>query len=313
MVILWYLVLGGLMAGYFALAGFDYGVGLLYRGLGRDDADRRRALNAVGPFFLGNEVWIVAAAGVLLAAFPRLEERLFHVAYPLVVALILGLVAVNAGVQLRSRGRWRRGFDGLILVASAVLAIGWGMLLGNLLTGLRPGAGLFGWYPWLGGLALLAILALHGAAYLAWRAPEPVAGRAAARAARLAPVAAAVTLVAFAGGIVAGVPRPVPAVLLGLLLLGALGLAWLATRRRRPGWAVAATAVAAALPVVLVGICRYPEIMPGLRVADGAAAGPTLHLLGVAALPLIPLLLAVQAAAWWAYRRRADRPAPSYW
>src|SRR5688572_22830904 len=109
MELFWYAILGGLFAAYFGLAGIDYGVGLVLPTI-RDEADRRRALNAIGPMFLGNEVWIVGAAGVLIAAFPRLEGELFVATSPILVAVLLGLVAINAAVQLRSRGRRRRGF-----------------------------------------------------------------------------------------------------------------------------------------------------------------------------------------------------------
>src|SRR5439155_172690 len=122
---------------YFALGGLDIGVGLLLPV--HPYQTRRAALNALGPFFLGNEVWIIGAAGALLAAFPRVESALFHAAYPLVIAIVAGLVGINAGVQLRSRPAGtgpRAAFDGLIAVSAAVLAFGWGALLGNLLTGL---------------------------------------------------------------------------------------------------------------------------------------------------------------------------------
>jgi cytochrome d ubiquinol oxidase subunit II len=68
----WYLLLLSLFAGYFVLGGVDYGVGLLLAGE-PDPAQRRRALTAIGPFFLPNEVWLVVALGVLFGAFPMIE------------------------------------------------------------------------------------------------------------------------------------------------------------------------------------------------------------------------------------------------
>ena len=77
----WYALLGAFFAGYLVLGGYDYGVGLL---LARrtTPAGRRAALNAVGPFFLGNEVWLVAAVGILFGAFPTLEGELLSGLYP---------------------------------------------------------------------------------------------------------------------------------------------------------------------------------------------------------------------------------------
>ena len=102
----WYCVLGAVFVAYFVLGGLDQGVVMLLPTLRGDDA-RRSALNAIGPMFLGNEVWIVGAVGVLIAAFPRLEAELFHAAYPALIAAVLGLAALNAGVRLCGPLAWR--------------------------------------------------------------------------------------------------------------------------------------------------------------------------------------------------------------
>ena len=93
---LWLLVLGTLTVGYFALAGFDYGTGLLLPFRGKDEA-----LHRMTPFFLGNEVWLVAAIGVLFAAFPRLEGELLSGAHSTFTLVLAGLVLFMAAVQLR--------------------------------------------------------------------------------------------------------------------------------------------------------------------------------------------------------------------
>src|SRR6266545_3331668 len=80
---IWLLVLGGLFAGWFALDGFSLGVGMLLPYLGGRPDHRRTAVTAFGPFFLANEVWLLAAVTVLTAAFPRLEADLFAACYPL--------------------------------------------------------------------------------------------------------------------------------------------------------------------------------------------------------------------------------------
>ncbi|MEV6931717.1 cytochrome d ubiquinol oxidase subunit II, partial [Dactylosporangium sp. NPDC051485] len=171
----WYLILGFTFVAYFVLGGLDQGVAMLLPAL-RGDGERRAALNAIGPMFLGNEVWVVGAVGVMAAAFPRLDGELFAAAYPAVVAIVLALLALNAGVQLRSRGRWRAGFDALIAAAGLVLALGWGLLFGVLLHGVPLAGGrVHGLAPladpqvWCTAVANVLLVLAHGAAFLLWR------------------------------------------------------------------------------------------------------------------------------------------------
>ena len=324
MELLWWVALGLLFATYFALGGLDYGVGMLLPAMSGDD-ERRAALNALGPRFLGNEVWVVAAIGVLFGAFPLLEGALLSGAQPLVVALLLALMAVNAGVQLRSRavGWGRRAFDVLITAASGVLAVGWGALLGTLLTG-YPGAtggsGGFGHLlsipALLCGLTTAALFARHGAAYLQANLPDgPARARAGRIAGRLTPVALAVTALTMVATAALGhVGQPVPAVIGGVVVLAATAPTRVAGR-----WMVVLTALAAALPVVVVGLAVYPLALPapdgvaGLTVTAAAAGPDTLRILTWLTAPMVPLLIGFQVMCWRVFRIRADRPATVYW
>ena len=136
---LWLVVLGTLTVGYFALAGFDYGTGLLL-------PFRRRevALQRMNPFFLGNEVWLVAAIGVLFAAFPRLEGELLSGAHSTFTLVLAGLVLFMAAVQLRLW--WLLVFTGALMVS-----VGWGLFLAHLLHA-----------PWPVALVLQVLFAVHG-------------------------------------------------------------------------------------------------------------------------------------------------------
>jgi cytochrome d ubiquinol oxidase subunit II len=303
--LLWYVLLGALLAGYLALAGYDYGVGM---GLLATPPDRRRpALNAIGPWFLGNEVWIVATVGVLLAAFPRAEAALFSRGYPVVGAVLVGLVAVNAGVQLRSRARRCGGFDLTIAIASAVVAVGWGILLGYLYTGTFAG-----WFPYLAGVSFATVVLLHGAVFLAMRLRDQATGLPPRVLVWPALGLAAVTV---AGAAIDRPPlgNPVWGLAIAVTFLLALGVAALAIREHRYGWAFVATTLAVTVPLLAIGAARYPHLLPGLDVPAAVAGPETLDLLNIAVLPLLPLLLAVQVFSWWAYRRRAGAALPVYW
>ncbi|MGN9774356.1 cytochrome d ubiquinol oxidase subunit II [Micromonospora sp. H33] len=331
----WYALLGAFFATYLVLGGYDYGVGLL---LARrtDPARRRAALNAVGPFFLGNEVWLVAAVGLLFGAFPLLEGELLSGLYPAVVGALAGVILVTAGVQLRSRpaaARARATWDRVVVVGSLLAALGWGAVLAGLLQGVPLHADghvagvahLFTPFVAAAGLAVVALVAVHGATFLALRLPAAEAEPTARTAGRLVPVALAAVGTAAVVGVLsdrvrAAAQRPVVGVLLLGLLVAALLAARVALARPRPGLAFAATATALAVPVALVGATLWPYALvstvdPGasLTVADAAASGPTLRLLGWLTVPLVPALLGFQAMCWWVFRGRTDGRAPVYW
>ncbi|MCG5435475.1 cytochrome d ubiquinol oxidase subunit II, partial [Micromonospora foliorum] len=173
----WYALLGLFFASYLVLAGYDYGVGLLLaRGVG--PAGRREALTALGPFFLGNEVWLVATVGILFGAFPLLEGELLAGCYPAVVGALVGVILVTVGVQLRSRPtdeRSRARWDRVLVVGSALAALGWGVLLAALLQGVPLQADghvagvahLATPFAAAAGLAMVTLVAVHGATFLA--------------------------------------------------------------------------------------------------------------------------------------------------
>lgn len=161
--------------GYLVLAGADVGVGMLLPWLGRDQRERRLVIASFAPFFLGNEVWLVAAAGLVAGAFPGLEHRLLEELYPLVVVLLVGWVVRDTGLWLRGRvdaAAWRSVWDGAIVAGSWALALAWGSVLGSVLAGGGLNAGSAA------GLPLAALFAWHGAGFARWRLPAELAARA---------------------------------------------------------------------------------------------------------------------------------------
>lgn len=355
MEIAWYALLGFFFASYLVLGGFDYGTGLL---LARavPPAERRIALNAVGPFFLGNEVWLVASAGILFGAFPMLEGELLAGLHPAVVLALIGVVTVTVAVPSRSRPgseRARNRWDRLIVAGSTATAAGWGAVLAGMLQGVPlradhlhlDGVGhLLTPFVAAGGLTLVALVAVHGATFLALRMPNGTtrsseqpdrraqpdpstgtAGQFAQVGRRLVPVALAALGAATVVGLLTdrvreAVRQPLPAVLLIAVITAALLACRVALARRRPGLAVAASGVALAAPVLLVGAATWPyalvssiEPTAGLTVTEAAASGPTLRLLGWLVVPLLPVLLGFQVMSWWVFRGRVDSRAPVYW
>jgi cytochrome d ubiquinol oxidase subunit II len=294
----WFATLGALFALYLALGGIDYGVALLLPTM-RSEPARRAALNAIGPMFLGNEVWVVAATGVLLAAFPGVESGLFNGAYPILVALILGLVAINAAVQLRGRADRRAGFDAVITGSGLVLAVGWGIVLAALLHGLPLTADgrvtgfahLFGPAALLFGVMTGVLALVQGATFLDLPARRPFA------------------LIAAGVVVVVALVEGLSPLLAGLLIVALVVV--VLTR------SLLASSLAAALPVLIVGAAVFPDFLVStvdpagtVTVAAGASGDHALQVLTIAAAPLLPLLVLAQVACWWYFRRR---PSTVYW
>ncbi|WP_162794747.1 cytochrome d ubiquinol oxidase subunit II, partial [Nonomuraea lactucae] len=152
--------------GYLVLAGADIGVGMLLPYLGRSGGERREVIAAIAPFFLGNEVWLVAAAGVLAGLFPELEGELLSGDYSLVVTLLVSWIVRDMGLWLRGRmpgAGWRRFWDGAVVAGSWGLALSWGGLLSHVLLGIRGPVAL------LPALVMAALFATHGLAFAALR------------------------------------------------------------------------------------------------------------------------------------------------
>jgi len=332
---IWYALLGLFFASYLVLGGYDYGVGLMLAHRW-SPVDRRAALTAIGPFFLGNEVWLVAAVGILFGAFPMLEGELLASLYPAVALALAGVVVVTAAVQLRSRpatAAARTRWDRVIVAGSSLAALGWGAVLGGLLQGVPLRADghvadvghLFTPFAAACALSLVALVAVHGAAFLAMRLPEGASGQIARLGRRLVPIALAAVGAATIMGLLSNrvrqaMQQPTVAVLMPVFLVTALLVAGGALTRRRPGIAFTATTLAMAAPVPLVAAITWPYALVstvdpavGLTVADAAASQPTLRLLSWLVMPLLPALLGFQLMSWWVFRGRIDGRTPVYW
>ncbi len=174
----WFLVIGALFSGYAILDGFDFGAGAWHLFFKKEHS-RRVALNAVGPVWDGNEVWLVIGGGALFAGFPVMYATLFSSLY---VPFMLFLVCIIfRAISIEFRGKeemawWRKTWDIGYSVSSTLLAFLLGVVLGNVLQGIAigpqyqyQGAGFFEFlnpYALMTGITTLALFMVHGAIYL---------------------------------------------------------------------------------------------------------------------------------------------------
>lgn len=173
----WFLLIGAVFSGYAILDGFDLGAGAWHLFF-RKEKSRRIALNAVGPVWDGNEVWLVIGGGALFAGFPHVYATLLSAMYIPFMLFLLFLILRAISIEFRSKEPmkwWRSLWDTIYSVASIALALSLGLVLGNVLQGMAIGpdkefAG--SWleflnpYAFLVGLTTLALFMMHGAIYL---------------------------------------------------------------------------------------------------------------------------------------------------
>lgn len=328
---IWFLIIAVLWTVYFVLDGFDFGVGVLLPVVGRNDIDRRVAVNTVGPLWDGNEVWLIVAGAAMFAAFPEWYASLFSGFY---LALLLILVAlILRGVAFEFRGkidsvRWRRNWDRVIVGSSAVPALLWGVAFANIVAGVPLDARheftgtlftLLNPYALLGGLSTLLLFSLHGAVFLSLKTHGGIRVRA-RQAAHMLGVATVVVGGAFlvwtyfAHGAVWTI---VPVLVGAAALIGAVVM----IDRMREGWAFLLTALAiVAVTVTLFG-SLYPDVLPSstsaansLTTVNAASTPYTLTIMTWVAVAFTPIVMAYQAWTFWVFRRRigsTDIPASS--
>jgi cytochrome bd ubiquinol oxidase subunit II len=322
---IWFILIAVLWTGYFVLEGFDFGVGILLPFLGRDDTGRRLMINAIGPVWDGNEVWLLTAGGATFAAFPLWYASLFSGFY---LALLLILVAlIIRGVSFEFRGkvnsaRWRRTWDGAIFAGSALPALLWGVAFANIVRGVPLNAAgvytgnlltLLNPYGLLGGLATLTLFTLHGAIFLALKTTGDLRASARAAAMRVA-VVAVVAAAAFlaVSQLAHGKPATdVTAAVAAVTLLAAVA----AIARGHEGWAFAGTAVTLALAVATLFGDLWPDVLPSttsaaysLTVSNAASGHYTLTVMTWVAVIFTPVVLLYQGWTYWVFRKRLSRP-----
>ncbi len=192
--VIWWLLLGILLIGFAIMDGFDLGAGMLLPLIARSDTERRVVINTIGPVWEGNQVWLILGGGAIFAAWPALYAASFSGFY-LAMLLVLGaLILRPVGFKFRSKmpgARWRTGWDWALFVGGTVPTLVFGVAMGNLLRGVPfsfdeelRATYAFGFFDLLNpfsvfcGLVSIAMLATHGAVYLAMKTDGAVAARA---------------------------------------------------------------------------------------------------------------------------------------
>ena len=186
---IWFFLIGVLLTGYAVLDGFDLGAGFWFLSA-RKEKDRKAILASIGPFWDGNEVWLLTGGGAIFAAFPEVYATVFSGFYLAMILVLLGLILRAVSVEFRNKvpsERWRSVWDVAFSVGSGLPALLFGVAIGNILRGIPLDAaknytggfwGLLNPYALVIGLLGLSMFATHGALYVAVKTDGPLVARA---------------------------------------------------------------------------------------------------------------------------------------
>ncbi len=329
---IWFLLIAILFIGFFVLEGFDYGVGILLPFLGKNDTERRVIINTIGPFWDGNEVWMITAGGAIFAAFPDWYATMFSGYYLALAILLLALIIRGVGFEFRSKNenpRWRKIWDWIIFTGSIVPALLWGVAMANLIRGVPINSemayvGTFGDllnpYTLAAGLTSLIIFTLHGAIFLTLKTDGEVVERAFTAAKRLWPAAMILGFITVGMGYFITDMYERLGINPGVIPLSA-GAAMLAAgwfiSRRESGWAFASTTICIAFSTITIFRGLYPRVMVSsldplwsLTVYNASSGDYTLRVMFIVALVFVPIVLVYQGWSYWVFRKRIRKDSP---
>jgi len=327
---IWFFIVGILFVGYFVLDGFDFGVGMSLPFLGKDDIGRRQIINTIGPVWDLNETWVIVAGACLFAAFPEWYASLFSGFYLALLLILLALILRGVSFEYRHQRdslRWKKGFDTLIVVGSAVPAFLWGVAVANIVQGVPLDADheftgslltLLNPYGLLGGLTTLLLFFTHGVFFVALKTDGQVRRDARALAAKSGIVTVLVAAVFLAWTVQNAVAAGAPAMVLVVACAGAAAVLLIASlvanRIDREGWAFGFGAATVAFAVLTLWLALFPNVMPSstdpagtLTIENASSTDYTLTIMTWAAVIFLPLVLLYQGWTYWVFRKRVTR------
>ena len=359
--LVWWALLGVLLVGFAVMDGFDLGTAALLPFVARTDLERRVVINSVGPVWEGNQVWLVVGAGSIFAAWPPLYGVAFSGFYVAMLAALVPLILRPVAFKFRSKHEdraWRSRWDRVLCIAGIVPAAVFGVAMGNVLQGVpfrfAPDMrvfyeggfiGLLNPFALLAGAVSLAMLLMHGAAWLQLKTDATVQLRArrigivAALATGLLYVVAGVLLATTVEGyeITSAIDPTGPSNPLLKTVVRAPH-AWFANQGAHPGlwmvpalgvigallaaWAMAARRELAALLcsglavsaiVASVGVSVFPFLLPSsldpamsLTVWDASSSHLTLFVMLVVTAIFLPLIVAYTSWVYAVLRGKVD-------
>ena len=332
----WFILIAVLWIGFYFLEGFDFGVGMLLPFLGKKDEERRAIINAIGPTWDGNEVWLLTAGGATFAAFPMWYATMFSGFYIALFLLLIGLIIRGISFEYRSKDAnpaWRHRFDWMIAIGSFLAALLLGAAFANLAKGVPIGPdmnivgadgnpqngvmttiNLLNPYGLIGGLTTVAVFLLHGANFLSLKLDGDLRERARAFSKKIYVFAAImVVLLGIATYFYTDILNKIgvnPGVI-PILSIVTLLIAIYFINRKMEGWAFIVVSLHIVLTQVAFFLLMFPRVMISsldpkwsLTIFNSSSSPYTLTIMSVIALIFVPIVLMYQGWTYYMFRKR---------
>jgi cytochrome d ubiquinol oxidase subunit II len=319
---IWFFLWGLLWALYFMTDGFDLGIGALYPILGKTDEDKNTMINAMGPLWDGNEVWLLTAGGVTFAAFPLVYAVMFSSLYTALMLILFALIIRGVSFEFRNKINnpvWMKVWDTCIFVGSIVPAILFGVAFANIFQGIPiDGEGLYQGnlftllnpYGLLGGVLFLLLFVQHGANWIIIRSEGDLHDRAVKMSKKIWPfllVVAVIFLVAswFATPLYQNyLSSPILFVVILVTVVALLGVRFYLDKEHWfSAWFSSALTIVGATFFGVIGL--FPNLFPSsispeysLSAYNASSSPLTLKIMLVVVILFVPLVLAYQV---WTY------------
>jgi cytochrome d ubiquinol oxidase subunit II len=324
---IWFIIITVFWIGFFVLEGFDFGVGALHRWVGKSEDGRRVAINTIGPWWDGNEVWLIVAGAAIFAAFPGWYATMFSALYLALVVLLVALFARGVSFEWRGRrdsDRWRNAWSWALTIGSALVPLLIGVALGDLLHGLPINSqhnftgnflDLLTGYGLMTGVTMLTLCLLHGATFLALRTTGEIRARAKSSGRVIGLVAIVITIawVIWTLVVIGGGTVPQPTQIFGVI---AVIFATLLAVTDNDGWSFIASGIAIAAAIGQIFIALYPNVMVSstnsaynLTVNNASAGHYALFVMTVVAVIFFPVVLLYQGWSFHVFRNRVSTAA----
>lgn len=325
----WFILITILFVGFFVLEGFDFGVGIVSRFLGKDDQEKRLYINTIGPFWDANEVWLITAGGAMFAAYPHWYATMFSGFYIPLVFMLLALILRGVSFEFRSKlenTKWRNTWDWTLWIGSFLPPILWGVVLANFMTGMpinqdkeMVGNFLQFLHPFalLGGAMFLMLCITHGLQFITIRTTGELQERARSLGKKVAPI----TIILFLAFIVVGyivsdvfTYHGQTFMVLPILAWVSLLVANLYNSQKLDKNAFALTSITMILLTVSIFIGMFPRVMISsisdaysLTVYNAASGDYTLKVMTIFSLTLLPFVLGYTIWSYYVFRKRLKK------
>ncbi len=332
----WFVLWGILWAAYFMLDGFDLGLGSLMPFLAKNNAEKRIIFNAMGPFWDGNEVWLITAGGVTFAAFPRTYAVMFSSLYSPLMLILFALIL--RGISFEFRGKldspaWRKVWDSCMVFGSIIPAFLFGVAFANIFKGIpidREGIfqgtilDLLNFYGIAGGILFVLFFMVHGAIWLAIKSDGKQFERAAAMAARLWIALLIVACIFLASTAVFTMlyrnylDHPFLFIIPLLAVIGlVLSRVFIGMRSWWKAWFSSCLAIAGTTLFGVIGL--YPYMFPssldpsyGLSIHNAASSPLTLKIMLFVVLIFVPIVIVYQVWVYHLFRGKVKETEMQY-